>query len=239
MQVRIALIADIHGNASALRALERDLERVRPDEVWCLGDAIGKGAESDLTLDWVFAHCTRFLLGNWELGVIERMFPNDCVYWHQLGDERMERLRALPMETEITLSGHRIRLIHGRPIMRQWPMRGTEDESVYEELFRPRPGDVYDTLIFADNHRQSSRAMSLGMLYNTGSVGNAIGQTGAFYAVMEGDPDDAAAPFEMRMRHLSYDPEPSIEAARLFFGEEDRRYQCLCEELRTAVYQKR
>lgn len=36
---------NIHGNMSALRALEKELEKLLPDEIWFLGDAVGKGPE--------------------------------------------------------------------------------------------------------------------------------------------------------------------------------------------------
>ena len=46
--MRYALIADLHGNRPATQALERDLNRTRPDKVFCLGDIVGKGPSSDL-----------------------------------------------------------------------------------------------------------------------------------------------------------------------------------------------
>ena len=40
--MRIALIADLHGNRPATLALDRDLDRMQPDRVLCLGDIVGK-----------------------------------------------------------------------------------------------------------------------------------------------------------------------------------------------------
>ncbi|MBR5646403.1 MAG: hypothetical protein IKX23_07170 [Treponema sp.] len=39
------------------------MDRIRPDEVWFLGDAVGKGPESDRTIDWVRTHCLDFEWG--------------------------------------------------------------------------------------------------------------------------------------------------------------------------------
>lgn len=115
--MQIALIADLHGNRPAVEALEKDLALLRPDQIICLGDIVGKGPSNDFTFDWAMAHCDLILGGNWDYGVGQQAFPNDLYYWQQLGEERMKTLRELPREHEITLSGRRIRLFHGRPVM--------------------------------------------------------------------------------------------------------------------------
>ena len=48
----IALIADLHGNRPATEALERDLALTKPEEIWCLGDLVGKGPSNVYTCDW-------------------------------------------------------------------------------------------------------------------------------------------------------------------------------------------
>ena len=44
--MKIVLLADLHGNMVATKAMEQELERIRPDEVYFLGDAIGKGRKA-------------------------------------------------------------------------------------------------------------------------------------------------------------------------------------------------
>ena len=56
--MRIVMLADLHGNLPATLAMERELQRLRPDQVWFLGDAVGKGPSNAETCDWVRAHCT-------------------------------------------------------------------------------------------------------------------------------------------------------------------------------------
>jgi predicted phosphodiesterase len=83
--MRIALVADLHGNWPATQALERDLPRRQVDRVYCLGDVVGKGPSSDRTCDWAFANCDLILGGNWDYGVSYRQFAPDDFYWEQLG----------------------------------------------------------------------------------------------------------------------------------------------------------
>ena len=49
--MKIVLLADLHGNMVATEAMEKELDRIQPDDVWFLGDAVGKGPDSDLTCD--------------------------------------------------------------------------------------------------------------------------------------------------------------------------------------------
>ena len=65
---KIILLADLHGNMPATLAMEKEINRIEPDEIWFLGDAVGKGPESDQTCDWVRTHCQHFIGGNWDYG---------------------------------------------------------------------------------------------------------------------------------------------------------------------------
>ena len=115
---RIALIADLHGNLPAVEALEQDLKTRSVDEIWCLGDIVGKGPSSPDTFDWAMAHCSLILRGNWDEGVASRTFSrNDQFYYSQLGEKRMRILAELPLEHHAIISGKHLRLLHGRPIM--------------------------------------------------------------------------------------------------------------------------
>ena len=67
---KILFLADLHGNMPTTLALEKEMEKIRPDDVWFLGDAVGKGPESDKTLDWVRSHCSHFIKGNWDDGCV-------------------------------------------------------------------------------------------------------------------------------------------------------------------------
>lgn len=171
--MRIALVADLHGNRPATLALERDLARMQPDRVLCLGDIVGKGPSNDFTFDWAMQHCEIVLGGNWDFGVGKKQFSPDQYYWDQLGTSRMERLCRLPLEYELVLSGRRIRLFHGRPLMEKLiPVQG--DISLIEPFFQDGQGGRYDVVGYADAHRQGLRTVTPGVFFNTGSVGNAM-----------------------------------------------------------------
>lgn len=116
---KILFLADIHGNMPAVRALEKEMEKIQPDDIWFLGDAVGKGPENDQAVDWVRSHCKHFVKGNWDDFICNCYrtgeYPDIAFYWRQLGEERIKWLESLPFEDEVLISGQWFRLVHGRP----------------------------------------------------------------------------------------------------------------------------
>ena len=230
---RIALIADLHGNRPAVEALEKDLALRGADRVWCLGDLVGKGPDSVFTCDWAKSNCEVILQGNWDIGVARRAFPNDRFYWEQLGNERLRWLEQLPREYRCRISGSRVRLIHGRPVMD--PMLFIEDDR--ERLEAYFEADC-DTLIYADTHRQGLRLLGTGKrLVNTGSVGNGMGLNQVQYCLMEGEADSAAGmPLVFSFPTLPYDHERAARDAEVpgLYGKE-----AYIREVNTGIYSRK
>lgn len=233
--MKIALVADLHGNRPAVEALEEDLKRTAPDCIYCLGDIVGKGPSSDYTFDWAMANCQLVLGGNWDYGVGCKQFPRDDFYWNQLGEQRMRRLSALPREHEMVCSGRRVRLFHGRPVMREL-LRVYEDASLIDPFFSDGAGGRYDVVIYADSHRQALRTMTPGLWVNIGSVGNAMGEPRCCYGLLECEMGAADAPFEMRLRQLGYDREQAVQDA---LAAPDLPWaEAYVREIRTGLYSR-
>jgi diadenosine tetraphosphatase ApaH/serine/threonine PP2A family protein phosphatase len=66
----VAILSDIHGNLEALTAVWADMAAFAVDEVVCLGDMVGYGANPDEVLASVRARGARCCLGNHELGIV-------------------------------------------------------------------------------------------------------------------------------------------------------------------------
>ncbi len=67
--MRIAIVSDIHGNRHAFEAVLDDIERSDCEEMWCLGDLVGYGAEPDACVALAREHAVICLAGNHDLGV--------------------------------------------------------------------------------------------------------------------------------------------------------------------------
>jgi diadenosine tetraphosphatase ApaH/serine/threonine PP2A family protein phosphatase len=68
--VRVAAITDIHANLPALEAVLEAIDAAAVEEIWCLGDVIGYGAEPDACADLVSERCALCLVGNHDLAVL-------------------------------------------------------------------------------------------------------------------------------------------------------------------------
>lgn len=226
--MRVAIIADLHGNFTALTALEQDLKRRGITRIWCLGDVVGKGPSSDRCFDWAIASCEFILRGNWDEGVGGRLFPNDAFFYEQLGPERLNRLMDFPLEKHLDIAGRRLRLMHGRPVLKS-PLGPEGNARELQPLFEPD----FDMVGYADSHRPGLRTLR-GTLFNVGSVGNGFGTLTAQYAILEAPSNDACSPIDLCFISLPYDRERAVQETlaqpRLPSGD------LFIEELRTGRY---
>src|SRR3954449_1604721 len=69
--MRVAICSDIHGNRQAFEAVIAAAEADGAEELWCLGDLVGYGADPDTCVALADAHCTICLAGNHDLAVVE------------------------------------------------------------------------------------------------------------------------------------------------------------------------
>jgi predicted phosphodiesterase len=67
--VRIAVISDIHGNRQAFEAVLDEIASEPVDELWCLGDLVGYGADPDACVELARQHAHVCLVGNHDLAV--------------------------------------------------------------------------------------------------------------------------------------------------------------------------
>ena len=65
--MKIAIVTDIHGNSSALRAVLNDIEKNEAEHIYCLGDMVGIGHETNEVLDLLYSRTdVSFVMGNHE-----------------------------------------------------------------------------------------------------------------------------------------------------------------------------
>ncbi len=229
--MKIVLLSDLHGNMTAAEAMERELDRLRPDDVWFLGDAVGKGPENHRTCDWVRSRCTHWVAGNWDRGLSADREKHPF-YAAQLGPARFAWLDSLPLEDELTIAGLRFRLLHGRFLDPMY-QSGDPDE-VLRQGFRFHDGRPdADGFICADSHRPFVRPIGSGYAINTGSVGNNLGGNPRAHAVLlEGEP--AGGPLAITILSVPYDNRAAAEAADRYPDLPDR--EAWKREVLTGIY---
>ena len=243
---KLLFLADLHGNMPATLALQEQIEKIRPDDIWFLGDAVGKGPENDKTLDWVREHCRHYIAGNWDDGIVQgakedpgyndEFFkdPDNSFYARQLGRERLEWLESLPFEDEVLISGISFRLVHGRPKAINFHPYLNIDELA--PGFTDSNGKLHGGFISADCHMPYVRLTDLGYAINTGSVGNSLGVPRVHALLIEGELGaDELSPISMNILSIPYDNAAAAAAADEYPVPNREAYK---NEVLTGVYSR-
>jgi predicted phosphodiesterase len=118
--MRVAICTDIHGNRQAFEAVIAAAEADGCEELWCLGDLVGYGAEPDACVALAAERCAICLAGNHDLAVIGSLDLDEfsrgaalAARWTQevIADDTREFLAGL----EPSGSGAGIGLFHASP----------------------------------------------------------------------------------------------------------------------------
>lgn len=109
--VRVAVISDIHADLPALERVLSAIDRVAPDETWCLGDVVGLGGNDPAgVVDLVRETCSVVLAGNHDAWVTGEL-PLDLLplprqrtelTWQraELSDDQLAWLAGLPTHAQ-------------------------------------------------------------------------------------------------------------------------------------------
>jgi diadenosine tetraphosphatase ApaH/serine/threonine PP2A family protein phosphatase len=118
--MRLAAISDIHANLPALEAALEAAEGAGAEEIWCLGDVVGYGAEPDACADLVRERCAVCLVGNHDLAVLGALdvaafseAAAAAVAWTR--ENVAERTLAMLRELEPLATREGIGLFHASP----------------------------------------------------------------------------------------------------------------------------
>ncbi|NLX11567.1 MAG: metallophosphoesterase family protein [Chloroflexi bacterium] len=219
MRVRIAVLADIHGNLPAFEAVLADIRRHAPDQVIVAGDVINRGPQSQECLQAVRATGWPVVFGNHEELVLKLAGGKLPEWWESdwwlptrrvvesLTGEELDYLRALPWHHVVRVPGlPAIRIVHGSP-------RALNDGLGFwmtdEELLDAIGGAEEPIVIGAHTHRPFDRQLNGHWALNPGAVGAPFnGNPAAQYLLLTGE-DGAWQP---EFRAVPYDRAPVYDA---------------------------
>lgn len=239
-ETKLAIISDIHGNIPALERVMTDIRSRGIERIICLGDTAGKGPGSAEAVDIVCGACELSIKGNWDVMLTEHEMP--MLSWHQkeLGPERLEYLKSLPVYIEFMMSGKLVRLCHASP-HDVWHRTYLSSEMKDRlKLFDPVGSSAVsaDVVGYGDIHGAHVDHFDGKTVFNTGSVGNPLEITQASYAIIEGVYNSLEpAPFLISLARIPYDIEKAVlQTEESSMPEEDKKD--FIDELKTAVYRK-
>ena len=146
--MRIALLSDVHGNLPAFEAVLEDVDDADVEEIWCLGDLVGYGAEPDGCVELARDRCDLCLAGNHDLVVTGEIDLGDfsssaaaAAQWTRdnIGAEALEFLSSLKPQAD----DHDIGLYHASPRDPVWEyVLSTWQADECMDLMKKRVGAV-------------------------------------------------------------------------------------------------
>ncbi len=222
--MRIAIVSDIHGNRTALKAVLADLRQTAPDLVCHGGDLAANGAHPaeivdtirDLGWAGVCGNTDEMLWAPERLAVLasqapklqslfrtfQEMVPTTRAW---LGEDRIAWLQKLPAIHR----QNRFAVVHASPLdLWRAPMPAATDaelRAAYEDLGVP-------VAVYAHIHRPFVRRLAELCVANTGSASLSYdGDTRASYLLLDDHDDDHHA----WIRRVEYDVESEAEELRV------------------------
>lgn len=207
--VKVAVIADIHGNLQALQAVLADVERRRPDGVFCAGDLVGYGPQPAEVIAVLREKGIPTVMGNYDDAIGYRRLVCGCDYADPADLRRAERsieftlrattdedkayLRSLPAEIRLEVRGLSLVIVHGSPVrLNEYLHADTPGEHLEKMLDEARA----DILVCGHTHLPYHRQFGRRHVVNAGSVGKPKhGNPNAVYCLLDLNGLNPAAAF--------------------------------------------
>ncbi len=211
--MRILLLADIHSNWAALRAVHEDVGEF---DVCCvLGDLVDYGSDPIPCIDWVRRWGNHVVRGNHDHAVAQRVPARSdrglrrlagasrAWHWQILDPSRQKFLARLPITRTIEIGDSTYHLVHATP-------RDPMDEYLLADssAWQARLSDVdADFICVGHTHIPFQISFAGTQVINPGSVGQPRdGDSRAAYAII----DDGV----VQLRRVDYDIEEALQQMR-------------------------
>jgi len=223
--MRIAIFSDIHGNLPALDAVIADINRQRPESVYCLGDLVGYASSPNEVIARIRGKGYPTIMGNYDDGVGFDRAECGCAYKEaldrELGQQSLEWtkahtteenkafLRTLLPELRVDVSGTRVLLVHGSPRKMNEYLFEDRPLSSFQRLARSSNADV---VVFGHTHVPYTKTVDGVLFVNVGSVGKPKdGDLRACYALLDFSGSRTPA---VTFRRIDYDIKSAADAIR-------------------------
>lgn len=208
---RLAALSDIHGNATALEAVLKDIDGHKPDVVLVAGDLVQNGPEPALVVDVLRAlpaATTLIVQGNTDIATADfdyaAAFPwmpegvpdtiADAAEWAHdaLGAERVDWLRRLPAERRWRADdGTLVLACHGSPGSQTAGFDQALDPNITLERVARTDARV---IVCGHTHWPEVRDLGWKLIVNDGSAGYVFdGDPTASWALIDLDGDEVRA----------------------------------------------
>ncbi|GGA81480.1 metallophosphoesterase family protein [Ornithinibacillus halotolerans] len=182
MGERVAIITDIHGNSEALKAVLDDIERENISHIYCLGDMVAIGHETNKVMELLFSQENiSFVLGNHEESILKIVNgvindSDDIVQQHHewiannLDPKYIESLAMIPKRLEREIAGKKLLFVHYHLFEnnRFLPLDTEPTEQKLEKIYENTDIDI---VCFGHHHTIHHFKTANRLYVNPGSLG--------------------------------------------------------------------
>lgn len=215
--MQLALLSDIHGNATALEAVLSDVRNCGINQLLIAGDFVGYYSRADEVFDllasWTWegvqgnhdAVFDAFRTGNGDRAEYRKRYGQAIDRTlRTLSPERSAMLAALPVTRELHMEGRHVLLCHGTP----WQQDAYVFPTAPPATFARIAALGYDVVVLGHTHYPMVRQEGSTLIVNPGSVGQPrdVGAL-ASWAVLDCTARAAT------IRRVRFDPVPVIADA--------------------------
>ena len=147
--MRVAVLADIHGNLAAAEAVMDDIQRQSPDYIVAAGDLAMRGSHPAETVDLLIDRCDALLIGNTDAylaGLYLAGAYREADHWKtellewtrdQLGPARLKALGEMPFSVRYSpRRGQDLFVCHANPRNLEESIEPTLDEATVRKLLQ-------------------------------------------------------------------------------------------------------
>ncbi len=222
LNMKIAVISDVHGNLPALEAVLDEIGRAR---VYHAGDLVGYNPYPAEVIEIFRGKGIRSVMGNHDNAVLTgnvswfNPVAAEAILWtrSQIDDEDRSFLASLP----VRIVENDFFMVHGSPINELEEYVFPEDRHLIQRYIRLVERDI---LILGHTHVPFSMKFPEGLVFNPGSVGQPRdGNWRASFAILDSSTGEVEIvrveyPVEKVVREIKRAGLPQILAERLLIG---------------------
>lgn len=204
--MKIAILADIHGNLPAFQAVLAEIDKHQPDKILCGGDVITKGPHPAECLALLRSRSIQAIIGNTDVRALKQSGAMESWNYDRLTADAIAYLRALPTMIRITPPNGRspeddLLLVHSTPrdvddilVLEPHPIKqaGTFGAATAEdEAIDMLAGERANLIVYGHIHYISHGSVAGQPVSSIGAVGFPFdGDTRAAYGLAEWDGDN-------------------------------------------------
>ena len=175
--MRIALFSDIHANLPALEACLADIDKQKPDAIYCLGDLVGYNIWPNEVINVIRKRGIPTIAGNYDFGIGRTSDDCGCAYKTDeekemgkvsisytnkvINTEERNYLRTLPahIKVEFQLNEDKLNLllVHGSPRRINEYLFEDRDEKSLLRIMRDADADI---MCFGHTHKPYHRILT-------------------------------------------------------------------------------